>query len=177
MEEGLKKRLVGAGVLASLAVIFVPMLIDDPSVSHPELSEIPPAPQVQPFASSMISEPVPRPEPVPVDLTGQTAPKPAPAKVPTAVPASATPDPRPQTGLSAWAIKVGSFSSQESAAKLVSKLRKAGFQTQAPEQIERGGKTLYRVRVGPMVDKAKARQLLPKVNKVSGTKGQVSRYP
>lgn len=43
MEEGLKKRLVGAAVLASLAVIFVPMLIEEP-LDKVELEKMPPAP-------------------------------------------------------------------------------------------------------------------------------------
>ena len=68
MEEGLKKRLLGAAVLASLAVIFVPMLIEDPPANRQELREIPPLPEPKDFASSMLREEVVRPQPVRVDI-------------------------------------------------------------------------------------------------------------
>ena len=178
MEEGLKKRLVGAAVLASLAVIFVPMLIDEPVVSHPELREIPPPPERQDFASEMLREPVIRPEPVRVDLTSaqpQAATEPGPPSKPQPKPTPASKTERP-AALTAWVIQVGSFSSRENAEKLVAKLRKAGFQTPDAERVELQGNTRYRVRVGPMVQKDKARRLLPKVDKVSGTQGRILRF-
>jgi DedD protein len=46
MEEGLKKRLIGAAVLAALAVIFVPMLFEEPPPPEPELAPLPPRPPV-----------------------------------------------------------------------------------------------------------------------------------
>ena len=50
MEERLKQRLVGAAVLASLAVVIVPILLDEPrdvneAVSSTSISEIPERPQ------------------------------------------------------------------------------------------------------------------------------------
>ena len=41
MDEGLKKRLIGAAVLASLAVIFVPMLFEEPPARPPPLPPLP----------------------------------------------------------------------------------------------------------------------------------------
>lgn len=190
MDEGLKKRLVGATVLASLVVIFVPMLIDDPATTDSELKEIPPAPPAKNFASSMLSqevvrpeplplrEPEPEPEPVHVDLASKTPPKAAPKPEPKPKPAPATPKaPDPKPGLTTWVVKVGSFSNRENASALVKKLRGAGFQTPDAERVELSGKVLYRVKVGPMVRKEKAEKLLPQINKISGTEGQVTRYP
>jgi DedD protein len=181
VDEGLKKRLVGAAVLAALVVIFVPMLIDDPVEPEPELSAIPPAPPKMDFASSMLSDEVVPPKPLPVR---QLEPEPEPitreveqpviAEKPETVPEPATPVPK--EGLTAWVVKVGSFSNRDNANALVKKLRAAGFQAPDAERIEVRGKVLYRVTVGPMVNKEKAESLLPKVNKISGTKGQVSVY-
>lgn len=177
MEEGLKKRLVGAAVLASLVVIFVPMLIDEPGVTPPELSQIPPPPARKDFTSEMLTEEVVRPEPVRVDISREKEPAPESAKPAATAPKSKPKaKPRPQAGLTAWMVKVGSFSHRNNAEKLVAKLRKAGYQTPDAERVELRGKTLYRVRVGPMVQKEKAQSLLPKINRISGTKGQVVRF-
>jgi DedD protein len=181
VDEGLKKRLLGAAVLASLVVIFVPMLIDDPVDTGPELRAIPTAPPQKEFASSMLSEEVVPPEPLPVRrfepepepvLRELEEPVVAEKPEPVAPPVTAG----PKEGLTAWVVKVGSFSSRDNANALVKKLRDAGFQTPDAERIQLHGKVLYRVSVGPMVRKEKAEALLPKVDKVSGTKGQVSRY-
>ncbi len=192
MDEGLKKRLVGATVLASLVVIFVPMLIDDPAEPDDGFQAIPPAPPKKDFASSMLSQEVVRPEPLPikrldvepepvkVDLANNVPPTAEPEPEPVAVPKQPPipePEPEPKSGLTAWVVKVGSFSNRQNAAALVEKLRKAGFQTPDAERIELRGKVLYRVKVGPMVRKEKAEDLLPKINQISGTEGQVARYP
>ena len=180
MEEGLKKRLLGAAVLAALAVIFVPMLVEEP-VDKAELVMTPPPPKAKPFESHLLREEVPPPVPV-IPPTQAVAPEPMPEKAPAEEPAQAETEtsaetPGLRTGLSAWVVQVGSFSSAESAGKLVEKLRAAGFQTQDPEQIEIRGKVLYRVRVGPVLEKDRAAAMLPKVDKVSGTKGSVRSYP
>jgi DedD protein len=181
VDEGLKKRLVGAAVLASLVVIFVPMLIDDPLDPNPELRAIPAAPGSKDFASSMLSEEVVPPKPLPIRRV-EPQPEPvveeieAPVVEKTPEPAREVATVAPKPGLAAWVVKVGSFSNQDNADALVEKLREAGFQTPDAERIELRGKVLYRVSVGPMVRKEKAEKLLPEIDKVSGTKGQVARF-
>ncbi|WP_456404246.1 SPOR domain-containing protein [Thiolapillus sp.] len=78
---------------------------------------------------------------------------------------------------SAWVVQVASFSSRASADKLVKKLRKAGLDTMNPSAVTVNGKKYYRVRVGPELDKQRAQKLLPRINRISGTKGRVVRYP
>jgi DedD protein len=189
LEEGLKKRLVGAAVLASLAVIFVPMLIEEP-VDKVELEATPPAPPARPFESRLLRDeapiprrpaPVVRPEPAsPPPVQARPKPKPktstAAAKPPKA---ASRPAPRPgaRTGLDAWVVQVGSFSSLDNARKLVARLRKARLQVRDPERIELRGKVLYRVLVGPVLDKKRAQAMLPKVNRITGTQGSVRSYP
>jgi len=132
---------------------------------YPEPGEIPPAPEPTPFASMPKLE-VPRPAPPGVEYSPTVA---APPETPTASTL--------QPGLTAWIIQVGSFARRETAADMVARLRQANFQTQEPEQVQLGGKTLFRVRVGPMLDKDKAHRLLPEINRISNTEGKVFRYP
>jgi DedD protein len=213
VDEGLKKRLLGAAVLASLAVIFVPMLIEEPPVNRQELREIPPPPERKDFASSMLREEVARPQPVRVDIPPVTPtsvvgaaepaqavvalPEPEPAPEPQPVPpepepeqeqpqeqeqqqeptaGTPAPDVATRTGLTAWVVQVGSFSNRDNANRLIVKLREAGFQAADAEQVDLRGEMHYRVRVGPMIEKAKAERLLPEIDKVSGTNGRVMRF-
>lgn len=173
MEEGLKKRLVGAAVLASLAIIFVPMLVEEP-VDKAQLLPAPPPPKARPFDSQLLREEVSSPVPA-VQPTHRKKPEPV-SESPTGS-VSKEQKSTLRTGLSTWVVQVGSFSSEENARKLVAKLRKAHFQTRDVEQIEIRGKVLYRVRVGPVLEKKRALALLPKVNRISGTKGSVRTYP
>nr|WP_305800126.1 SPOR domain-containing protein [Thiolapillus sp.] len=131
--------------------------------------EKPPAP-----ASPPIVREKPRPKP-PVAAEKKTVPKPpkkAEKKVekkPAVPKAALTP--------SSWVVQVASFSSRGSADKLVKKLRKAGLDTMNPAAVTVNGKKYYRVQVGPELDKQRAQKLLPRINRISGTKGQVVRYP
>ena len=149
MEEGLKKRLIGAAVLASLAVIFVPMLFEEPPSRPPPL---PPLPR-----RTVVNE---------TDTDGSEN---------TAV--GAPPASKPRTGLSAWVIQVGSFSSRENAQKLVAKLRDAKMPTPDPELVDLRGKRYYRVKVGPVVERAEADGMLDRVNEITGAKARVQQYP
>jgi DedD protein len=164
MEEGLKKRLIGAAVLASLAVIFVPMLFEDPPARPPPLPPLPEQPPLQDFASEMLREEVP-------------------AVTPLAPPAAEDDDTtevasvKPRTGLSAWVVQVGSFSSRENAEKLVARLREAKLPTPDPELVDIRGERYYRVRVGPVIERSEAEGMLEQVNSIAKTKAQVRQYP
>lgn len=173
MEEGLKKRLIGAAVLASLAVIFVPMLVEEP-VDKAELVRMPPAPEARPFESSLLREEVVRPPASLPPTRRHVLEAPAPDE---SSDDNQTSEATFRTGLSAWVVQVGSFSNADNARALVEKLRQAGFQARDPETVELRGKTLYRVQVGPVLEKDRAQALLPRVNKVTGTKGSVITYP
>jgi DedD protein len=168
MDEGLKKRLIGAAVLASLAVIFVPMLFEEPPLRPPPLPPLPEKPPVADFASEMLREEVPAVTPL--------APREAPPEserdlAPAASPAT------PRTGLSAWVVQAASLGSRENADKLVARLREAGLPTPDPEWVDIKGKRFFRVRVGPVVERAEAEGMRDKVSEITGTQAQVQQYP
>jgi DedD protein len=173
MEEGLKKRLIGAAVLASLAVIFVPMLFEEPPSRPPPLPPLPSRPPAQDFASQMLREEVPAVTP----LAPRTVANETDTDGSENTGASAPPASEPRTGLSAWVIQVGSFSSRENAQNLVAKLRDAKMPTPDPELVDLRGKRYYRVKVGPVVERAEADGMLSRVNEITGAEARVQQYP
>lgn len=78
MEQPLKQRLIGAAVLAALAVIFLPMLLKGPDVREPDAAEVPltmPATPGQDFETREL--PLTMPEPAPAGGALGMAPAPA----------------------------------------------------------------------------------------------------
>lgn len=170
MDDGLKKRLIGAAVLASLAAIFVPMLFEEPPARPPPLPPLPSKPPVEDFASDMLREEVPAVTPLAPDKTAEEPPE---IQSQTVQPAPV----EPRTGLTAWVVQAASLSSRENADKLVAKLRAAQLPTPDPEMVEIRGKRYFRVRVGPVVERAEAAGMVDKVSEIAGTKAQVRQYP
>lgn len=182
MDEGLKRRLIGATVLVSLAVIFVPMLLEhdpeqDQGITH---SNVPPRPP-QDFSSRILPLEEAPPAPGGVEQEAVSPSRPA---AETTAPSPAHPPQQVEqvearVGLSAWVIQVGSFSNRENADSLIAELREKGFPAFI-EQAEVGGKQLFRVRVGPEVDKVRAEAMLVDLDRALESKklkGTLKRYP
>lgn len=198
MDDALKKRLLGAAVLVSLAVIFVPMLLEDEPVietgiyktnipgqpdkpfppsalpGEQQVLSLPPEERVKPLVAPeapIESKPAVQPvEQTPEQESVVKAGKPASQPKPLA---------KPRVGLSAWVIQVGSFSRKQNADALVESLRKEKFSAFI-EQTELNSKTLYRVRVGPEISRDKAEQMLARLNEVvkpMKLTGKLKSYP
>ncbi|MCB1772841.1 MAG: SPOR domain-containing protein [Gammaproteobacteria bacterium] len=170
MDEGLKKRLIGASVLASLAVMFVPMLFEQPPPAAPELPPLPPQPPTSDFATEMLDTRIPEITPLAPRVVDDPAPEP-PAQ------ASSGPEKPAATAPTAWVVQVGSFSNRDNANRLVAKLRDAKLPTPDAEAVRVGGRRLYRVRVGPVLERSDAEQLSRRADRVAGVKSSVRRYP
>ena len=171
-------------MLVSLVVIFVPMLLEQEPVLEQEISgsNVPPPPDRQ-FQSRVIpqdDEPLQLPAESPVRVTPlQPAAAPPARPAPVAAPAAQPAAPKPLVGVSAWMIQIGSFSNHANADKLVERLRGKSFTTDI-EEAKVGGKTVYRVLVGPEVDRQRAEKLLARLNaEVKDLKltGKLRRYP
>lgn len=173
VDEQVKKRLVGAAVLVSLAVIFVPMLFDDTVRIEPPLLQTripnPPEPAPLAFESGVVKDVVVAPpspaQAPPPKVTASPAP-----------PANDTQAPAAKIGLRAWVVQVGSFADRKNAMQVVKKLRAAGFDTFL-EEAQVSGKTVFRVRVGPEADRLRAQALVPQIKAAVGLDGSVRRYP
>jgi len=173
MEQNLKQRLVGAIVLVSLAVIFIPIILEGPDDEWtPRNHSIPEPPQMDYRASMQLplpsdtAEPVtasaepptqaavtppapttPKPEPAPQPKPEPAPqPKPAPEPVAAAKPAAATavPASAPAALPAGWYVQVGSFSQQMNASGLRDRLKSAGYDG----RLQATG-SAYRVLVGP----------------------------
>lgn len=97
--------------------------------------------------------PQPKPEPAP-QAKPEAPPKPV-ASAPSA-PTSAVPAGK------GWAVQLGSYSSEATAQRLVNEWRAKG-QSAFVMPVKAGGKTLYRVRIGPTKDRAGAEAILKSV--------------
>jgi DedD protein len=167
VDEGLKKRLIGATVLVSLVVIFVPMLLEKGPVVSTTIDEsnIPPPPEVD-FSSQVMPLEEPVPEAAETPPVADTAPL---GTIERSEPAAETPAPKPAeeaapaadllVGLSAWVVQLGSFSSHENADRVATDLKAKKFPAFV-EPTEINGKQLFRVLVGPEIDHKRAEQML-----------------
>lgn len=181
----LKQRLVGAVVLVALAVIFIPMLLEGPNQTLvPKVEELPEPEEMRqevrtPVAPMMVELPA---EP---EQSILTEPLPQEPETPPVVEEVITPPPPPEktlplaekhAALGNWVVQVGSFSNERNALGLRDKLRKSGFVTQV-EKVKVSGKWLYRVRVGPFLERSQADSTNKQLTSKFKFKGRVMSYP
>ena len=175
MDQKLKQRLTGAVVLVSLAVIFVPVILEGPRDEWaPRDHTIPEPPDLG------YSEPAELPLPMPVPAGGKpqhggddaaipaTVPEPPAAPAPRPVVKAPTPTSEIQSLATGWYVQVGSFSKTDNADRLRDRLRAAG-QPAHRQAVKTGQVTGYRVLVGP----SKTRPLAEKLQKLLAAKQQL----
>jgi|AntRauTorcE11898_2_1112593.scaffolds.fasta_scaffold18702_2 DedD protein len=186
--NGLKQRIIGALVLVSLAVIFVPMMFDEPhserETSTIQIPEEPPFPEVEMPEPETTEPPEYRIEEMDPAVVGDSvaeAPEPpettetAGSSQPTE-PAGAAEAPQPEQSEQnesvsaeftrslegAWVVQLGSFGSDENATRLRDQVRDRGYSSHL-QRVARGDTELTRVFSGPFAEKAeaeKAKQVL-----------------
>jgi len=194
MDVLLKQRLVGATVLVALGVIFVPLILEGPSQTLVPEMEALPEPEDQVISAPLESFPAPDAIPAEPDTAIiLTDPQPAAVSEAPAEPAQpiAEPEPEPEpvaaapepetkpaksAPLGSWVVQMGSFSSEQNARRLRDKLRKNGFVTQV-EKARIEGKSRFRVRVGPFLERAEAEQSRKQIQDKLTLKGRVLSYP
>jgi len=203
MEQTLKQRLIGAVVLVSLAVIFIPIILEGPddewtprSHSLPDKPQLdyradmelvlPPPGQVdeQPDTTEVEIEetPVAGEQPAtktvkPVAAPPASATKPVKSETTTKPPAKPAPSaPALSKTLKGWFVQVGSFGQEMNAKGLQDRLVESGFKAQLQE-IEIGNKRAYRVLVGPSAARAEAEKLAASLKSGHQLKGMVVEYP
>jgi DedD protein len=202
MDEQVKARLIGATILVVIAVALVPELLSGPRRAveaepaaagsngtrtvvidigdgraagagrnaMPRVVEAP-GEAAEPRATTVSAPPAtaaPEIEPPAATVAATTPVVPPPAEV---APPSRTPTPTNAATGGGWSVQVGAFSAAATARKLVADLGKDGL-TAYVAPLERGGKTLHRVRVGPVASKAEAEQLAARL-KTRGMPGSV----
>jgi DedD protein len=200
-----KHRIAGAIILVSLAVIFVPMLLDE-STTPPEnqtLTKIPDrdapetkvvvAPIVPPTAEPVVSAAPPpeapkaiaekspavsaAPEPAVSPEPKPAAPVVAEKKSETAPKTKTTPKAADAEKISkGWVVQVGTFANTDNAARLREKLQGQGYHVNSESVTVQGSKAV-RLRVGPYRDKSAASKAQTQIQKEMSIQGVVLAYP
>lgn len=160
MDQELKQRLVGAIVITSLAVIFVPMLFDDPIDQSGEMIgalEIPPQSAVanqyqQVQLPNNIDDVISLPKPKAIQQLQ--------AK-------------KVVNKMERWFVQLGTFGDKNNAITLQNKISKQGFPVKVKEISTDKGE-MYRVVVGPELDRNRAEQLKVKIDKLNNLKSILS---
>lgn len=163
MEPALKQRLIGATVLVALAVIFLPMLIKGPAPESGASDvplKLPDAPQGE-FETRELPLVTPgvAPQGGAVGMNaGDADTLPTVDTTASAATAAAPDDANAPVGTAGgnYAVSFGSYASAGDADRVVKALSSAqlpGYQEAAPGS---GGRTLYRVRIGPYATQAEA---------------------
>lgn len=173
----LKHRVIGAVILVSLAVVFLPLIFSErePPAELKAISEIP-GKGAEPGAA-----PVPPSETPPAPAVEASVPekKPAGEAKPPASTASKAPvkaAPATEKPARGWVVQVGVFANSANATKLADKLRGQGHHVML-EHTAQGGEKRVRLRVGPFADRAAAQQAQAKIQKADGIAGAVQAYP
>lgn len=201
-ESGIKTYTIDLSQSSPGARPAMPVETTDNRAPPPEVvaSETPPAEQPQPEpqvipesqpvtpadekppqrtpAPAVVAE-TPRPEPR-TETPRPAPPKPEPPKTEPRAVASAPAAPRSTTptatGSKGWAVQLGSYSSEATATRLMNEWRAKGQKSAFVMPVVTGGKTLYRVRIGPSKDRAGAEAVLKTV-KASNPNAAVVAHP
>jgi DedD protein len=187
MEVHVRERLVGALVLVAIVVLLVPAILtgrgsgsSEPPAQPTRRVEVPLGDAVpEQEEQVLVPEPV-ADEPVPV-AAAQPPVADNPAREPTPAPtrpAERAPEPPPPEAVAqapAWAVQLGAFSNRGKAEQLVADLRKRRYAAFLLE-YRASGQVLYRVRVGPEQDRARAEEIAARLAK-DGFQPVVARHP
>lgn len=108
------------------------------------------------------------------EASGSTQDAPAAPPTPVASAPKASEQPQPAAPTAGWVVQIGSFASRENAERLTKELKSKGFAAFVSQSTK--GKKLYRVRVGPEVDRAAAEALAGRLRK-AGYTGSITQHP
>jgi DedD protein len=149
-------------VLASLVVIFLPEILDNPKdyTKLKHISSIPPISSTEQHTGLLLppaSDDEPLIPPLP-SVTESFAEEPA-------------------TELTAWIIKLETFTNKKKAEKLQDTLRKKGFPAFIQTQIIAKNKTNFQVQVGPELNQAQAISVATDIAKKFNLTSRVESYP
>lgn len=158
MDKELKQRILGAIVLVALGVIFIPALLDGAGYRSREKQtiEIPPPPKFPPLSQTTL-----KPVPTPVDNKIKQV--------------EMQQKKQEKTPIQSFTLQVGIFSTKTSAEKFAKTLKKEGHVYVDDTVVD--GKKVYRVRIGPEIDRARLEKLKDKLNSERKIKSFVTTYP
>lgn len=180
-----RRRLVGAIVLALIAIVFVPVLLQktpeplgeevEITIPSPETTVLPQTPAV--------TTPPPAPPPEVVIEPEETAPEipPLPEETaPSVPPAETPPPPAPEKTVlpkavslkeGTFSVQLGAYTDDKGANSMVNRLKRSGYPAYTEPNMARS-QMVWRVRVGPFKNRSDANTVLTQLKK-DGHNGQV----
>lgn len=162
------------------ATTTAPAAVPAPAAEAPvAVEQTLPAPvTTAPLTAAPVAAPAVAPSQPPATTPAQVAP-PVAAPAPVTTPATPAPSAQAETAakpLSGWVVQLASLASKDNALALREKLRGHGY-TAFVEEIKTAQGVLYRVRVGPELERASADNLRDRLEQQVQIKGIVTRYP
>jgi DedD protein len=200
METRIRERLVGAIALVAIVVVLVPELLTGPRTSARRAADDAAAPvrSVTIDLAAVERGTIARPAPSAAAATAAAAttpavvapppqgsplaaPSPPPAATPAPIESPLAATPMPATpGIAAvdpqgWVVQLGSFASRDNAERFATSLRAKGY-TAFVAEFRGSGRVLYRVRVGPEQDRARAEAIGARLAR-EGHRGSIAPQP
>lgn len=198
MDQNTKQRLVGIAVIFALAVIFLPMILDGSGVRKNTLEvDIPPQPVVKfnpEFEQKIVElkakvEKLPSLQPQFVDESSSQKENKIERKSELAEPKETSPEPQPSTkkepqpeteiarvGGDTWVLQVGSYKDHEKALSQRDMLRKSNIAAVFTEKFILNGEPIYRVRLGPFLNRDQSKIALNKIKAKYDIDGLIMKY-
>lgn len=152
MDRKLRKRIIGAIILAAFLVILVPEWLDGAGHKSRYSNDvsIPEKPEFKPISNYM-------------DSSSSSA----------TINKHIKPE---ESSIHAWALQLGSFSQEKNAEVMRDKLRAKGYASYV-DVLKKPDRTKYRVRIGPELDKQQLEKLKAELLKKEKLKGMVVQHP
>jgi DedD protein len=177
-------RLLGAIVLLSLAIIFIPMVLnlDRRDILPTGDDNIPEMPEkVSTLVYKLDRDGVFKSADQPPSLNSSNNDQDANSVNPVTQTAIASAPAAPEVDVAAdgatmvWMVQIGTFSRERNATALMNKLRKKDYATFL-DSYESEGETLWRLKVGPEMSVKRAETLKHELEKETGLKGLLVRH-
>lgn len=198
MSTPFQNRLVGTIIIAAIAIIFLPDVLDgEKKTFTEEFDNIPEVPrlaidqQAKPFPSERLEE-LPKEqvsnetavddistEDANIDIAKENI-EPIPSNnveriVKTNQATKKTKVPEKSVPKEAWVVQLGSYSNKKNVDRLVGKLEEAGY-TVFTRPIKTKTKILTKVFVGPDISKSKLERELTNLAKISEVQGKIAKF-
>ena len=163
MEAPLQQRIVGAIVLVTLGVIFIPALLDGSGYRSRQVQdiEIKDKPEFPPLTQKKV-EPIATP--LEVNRQEQTKQQKSDTRQSHKKP------------IKSFALQVGTFGSNENAEKMRDQMREAGYTAFVHKSTSKG-KTSYKVRVGPELERSVLEKIKSDLKKSKKIDAYVVNHP
>lgn len=168
IDEGLRNRVVGASIVTILAMIFLPMLVDDPkeNILQTEWLSIPKKLEDTPSLTATLLADDDRDDFAIQPLAIPSKKVPLISESQQSLPSVSTESVQKITQTNRWFIQVASFNREENAFTFKDKLKDQGFFATVSPALSKG-RSVYRVRVGPELDKQRANDIKRKLNQLN----------